>query len=339
VSPLTHATTAFTPPPYPGPRVHPRRRPLADVGDAFLADCRARNLSPRTIEQYEWSIHRFGQSLEPHPSLADLEPVAARAWIESLKDTRAPTSVRTAVSALKVFAAWTVTEGYLRADPLATVRLPRAPRPLIQPLSGSQVAALMRVGSAILRVAVAILADTGVRASELCGLTVDDVREGFLFVAGKGGHERLAPYGEACRAELSAYVNKGRGLPRAGNEPLLLTATGVALTPHRLGELMRYAGRAADLRGVRVSPHTLRHTFAIEFLRNGGGELALQKALGHRSLDMVKIYAELTEVDLAHAHRAASPLDAWQLPAQRAQPNGRRPILCSSRSRGDRRSW
>jgi site-specific recombinase XerD len=197
----------------------------------------------------------------------------------------------------------------------------------------------MAVGSPILRVAVAVLADTGLRASELCGLIVNDVREGFLFVAGKGGKERLAPYGEACRAELSTYVRMSRGLPQSGDEPLLLTGSGAALTPHRLGELMRAAGREAGVRGVRVSPHTLRHTFAIEFLRNGGGELALQKALGHRSLDMVKLYAELTAVDVANAHRQASPLDAWQIAGARRQPKGRRPILRSRRSSGDRRSW
>jgi site-specific recombinase XerD len=257
----------------------------------------------------------------------------------SLKVTRAPTSVRSAVRALKVYARWTVTEGYLRTDPLASVQLPRAPRPLIQPMSGSQVAALMSVGSPVLRVAVAILADTGLRASELCGLTVNDVHEDYLFVSGKGGHERLAPYGEACRSELHRYVSKSRGLPASGEEPLLVTGTRIALTSHRLGELMREAGREAGIRGVRVSPHTLRHTFAIEFLRNGGGELALQKALGHRSLDMVKIYAELTQVDLADVHRAASPLDAWRITGAKGQPKGRRPILCSSRSRGERRSW
>jgi integrase/recombinase XerD len=320
-----------------GLRIHPRNRLLADVGEAFLADCSARNLSGRTTEQYEWSIRSFGDSLpEDGPSLLAVEPVAVRSWIESLKGTRAPTSVRSAVRALKVFSRWTAAEGYLRADPLALVRPPKAPPPLIQPLSGRQVTDLMAFGSPILRVAVAILADTGLRAAELCGLVVDDVREGFLFVSGKGGHERLAPFGEACRAELSSYVTRTRGLPRSGSEPLLLAASGVRLTPHRLGELMRAAGRAAGIRGVRVSPHTLRHTFAIEFLRNGGGELALQKALGHRSLDMVKLYAELTAVDVAEAHRHASPLDAWAIPG--AQPKGMRPILCSSRSRGERRS-
>lgn len=322
-------------------RVHPPRRRLAEAAGTFLADCRARALSPRTIEQYWWSIRRFAGILpDEEPVLADLEPAAVRAWIEDLKGTRAPTSVRSAVRALKVFSAWTAREGYVRSDPLAAVALPQAPQPLILPMSGGQVAALMAVGSPVLRASVALLADTGLRASELCGLTVGDVHERFLFVSGKGGHERLAPFGAACSGELGHYVRKSRGLPEQADEPLLLTESRGALTPHRLGELMRTAGREAGIRGFRVSPHTLRHTFAIEFLRNGGGELALQKALGHRSLDMVRMYAELTDVDLANAHAGASPLDRWrEAGALGHQTKGRRPTRSSSRSRGESRVW
>jgi integrase/recombinase XerD len=202
------------------------------------------------------------------------------------------------------------------------------------------VAALMSAGSPLLRAAVAVLADTGLRSSELCALTVGDVRDGQLLVHGKGGYQRLAPYGQACAGELLAYVRRVRGLPGADHEPLFLTERRVALTPHRLGELMRLAGRKARIHGVRVSPHTLRHTFAIEFLRNGGGELALQKALGHRSLDMVRIYADLSETDVAAAHQGASPLDHWQRSGVfSAYTKGRVPTRSSSRSSGERRVW
>jgi site-specific recombinase XerD len=245
------------------------------------------------------------------PVLAQVEPGTVRAWVESLKSSRRPTSLRTALRPLKVFSAWAVREGYLREDPLRTVALPKVARPLIVPLDRAQVASLMNSGSPLLRAATAVLVDTGLRAGELCALTVDDVRDGYLFVHGKGGYERLAPFGTACANELRHYVARTRGYPRWGDEPLFLVTSGAALTPHRLGELMRTAGRIAGIRGVRISPHTLRHTFAIEFLRNGGGELALQKALGHRSLDMVRIYAELTDADVAAAHKTASPLDAW----------------------------
>jgi site-specific recombinase XerD len=328
-------------------REHPRRRSLDQVVDAFLADCRARNLSPRTLEHYDSAIRSFRATLGAPPAahvLADLEPGATRAWIAVLQRTRRPVSVQSAVRGLKVLGHWVAREGYAGADPLATVRLPKAPPPLIVPLSGDQVAALMAAGSPVLRVAVALLADTGIRASELCGLAVDDVREGFLRILAKGGRERLVPYGAAAAGELTRYVTRGRPAPlRHPDEPLLLLASGVPLTAHRLGELMRGTGRQLRLRGVRCSPHTLRHTFAIEFLRNGGGELALQKALGHRSLEMVRVYAEITEIDLLEIHAGASPLDRWRRdgtvgPSHRRGGSPAAARRASSLSSGERRA-
>ncbi len=94
-------------------------------------------------------------------------------------------------------------EGYTASDPIGSVRAPRAPAALIIPLSGDQVAALMDAGSPVLRVAVALLADAGVRASELRGLRVEDVRDGFLRIrVANGGRERLMPYGATAASEF-----------------------------------------------------------------------------------------------------------------------------------------
>lgn len=318
----------------PPRRIHPSKRRLADTGHEFLSDCLARNLSPRTIEQYEWSVRSFSASLKTTRVLADLSAENVRTWVNTLPATRSPSSVRSALRALKVFSAWLRREHYLSGDPLAMVRLPKTPDPLIIPLSAAQVADLMRAGSPLLRACVAVLVDTGVRSSELCGLRVEDVHDRFLLVLSKGGDERLVPYGEAATAELTRYVNRVRQPIRDTGEALFLLRSGRPLTPHHLGVLMHGAGSRAKIKGVRVSPHTLRHTFAIEFLRNGGGELALQKALGHSSLDMVRVYARLTEVDLANVHASASPLDRWQ---RRVVQRRTTPVRSSRRSSGERR--
>lgn len=329
-----HSRSQPSPDHIPPRRVHPSKRPFTDAAEDFLTACTARNLSPRTIEQYEWSLRSFSASIEGRPVVADLSPTNVRTWVNTLPATRSPSSVRSALRALKVFSAWLAREGYVSADPLSNVLLPKVPDALIIPLSAVDVTALLRAGSPLLRACVAVLVDTGLRSSELCGLRVDDVRERFLLVLGKGGHERLVPYGETAAAELTRYVNRVRSPIRDPDEALFLLRSGMPLTPHHLGELMRQAGRRAKIKGIRVSPHTLRHTFAIEFLRNGGGELALQKALGHSSLDMVRIYAKLTEIDLANVHASASPLDRWR---RRANQPRTIPVRSSSLSRGDRR--
>src|SRR4051794_2685443 len=93
-------------------RVHPDRRALLEAAGDFLADCRARNLSPRTVEQYDWALRSFMGTLLGEPVVNDLHAGTARGWIRLLQTTRKPASVRSAVRALKVFSAWLVREQY-----------------------------------------------------------------------------------------------------------------------------------------------------------------------------------------------------------------------------------
>jgi site-specific recombinase XerD len=97
------------------------------------------------------------------------------------------------------------------------------------------------------------------------------------------------------------FVSIGGNTPGAG-----LTINGV----HRI---VSEAGRSARITGVRCSPHTLRHTFAVNFLRGGGNLFELQQIMGHEDVTVLRRYVELAESDLADAHRAASPADRLKL--------------------------
>jgi site-specific recombinase XerD len=95
------------------------------------------------------------------------------------------------------------------------------------------------------------------------------------------------------------------------DQPLFATKNGLALDRNNVRHLV---GRAGERAGVEnVHPHRFRHTFAVEFLRNGGNVFELQMALGHETLDMVRNYAELAQIDLNKAMRKASPADRWRL--------------------------
>jgi len=148
--------------------------------------------------------------------------------------------------------------------------------------------------------------------SELCNLKRDNLwlDEGMLKVVGKGNKERLIPIGKQVQRLLWRYINRYRPEPAmASYDFLFLTRKGKPLTKDRVEKIMTCYGRKAELKGVRCSPHTLRHTAAMKFLRNGGDVFSLQRMLGHVSLEMTRRYCELADIDVKRAHMTASPVD------------------------------
>jgi site-specific recombinase XerD len=145
-----------------------------------------------------------------------------------------------------------------------------------------------------------------------------------LKVLGKGNKERLIPIGKHVQRLLWRYINRYRPEPALVNRHFLfLTRGGRPLTKDRVEKMMAYYGKKAGLQGVRCSPHTLRHTAAVRFLRHGGDVFSLQRMLGHSSLEMTRRYCELADIDVKRAHATASPVDNLDLTVRR--PRSRRP--------------
>jgi len=160
------------------------------------------------------------------------------------------------------------------------------------------------------------LLDTGLRVNELINLKIDNVwlEEGIIKVLGKGNKERLVPVGKQIRRLLWRYITHYRPEPARPNlDNLFLTRDGRSLTKNRVDSMMKHYGERARLSGIRCSPHTLRHTFAVTYLRNGGDVFSLQRILGHSSLEMTRRYCELADVDIEKAHALASPVDNLKL--------------------------
>jgi integrase/recombinase XerD len=162
------------------------------------------------------------------------------------------------------------------------------------------------------------LLDTGLRASELCALTVNDVdmKTGRVTVrhglegGAKGGKGRTVYLGKVARKALWRYLAKredGEDL----KAPLFISAADRPFTKDSLRVLITRLGNRAGVK--KTYPHKFRHTFAITYLRSGGDVFTLQSLLGHGSLDMVRHYARIAEADVEQAHRKASPADNWRL--------------------------
>jgi integrase/recombinase XerD len=162
------------------------------------------------------------------------------------------------------------------------------------------------------------LLDSGMRNSEFCSLlTIDfELSTGKISIqhgqegGAKGGRGRVVYLGKTARKALWRYLtNREDG--DDPNAPLYTSIQGRPLSPNGLRQLISSLG---DRAGVSNSyPHRFRHTFAITYLRSGGDIFTLQSLLGHRSLDMVRHYAQIAQIDIEQAHRKASPVDNWRL--------------------------
>ena len=168
-----------------------------------------------------------------------------------------------------------------------------------------------------------LLLDTGVRAAELLAITVDQVNPptGVVTVMGKGRKERDVCYSDLAAAAVKDYLRRRVGIETPA---LFVNQYGEPLTYSGLAQLLRRRGQSAKLPPHITHPHAFRHTFATQFLRNGGDVFTLQRLLGHTTLTMTEQYLTLTGEDMAATHRVCSPANAMGIKV--GMPSGRRRI-------------
>jgi len=243
-------------------------------------------------------------------------------------------TINTYMRSLRAFWSWLESEEIIGDNPFSHLRIPRAPIKVIPTFSEEQYRALLaQVDIASPQgyrnyTILLLLLDTMIRVSELTSCRMEDLNlEGRVIkVWGKGSKERIVPFAKTAQRSLWKYVSFHR------QDMLFLTADGRPLTKNRVEAIIKYYGRKAGIVGVRVSPHTFRHTGAVNFLRNDGDIFTLQRIMGHASLEVLRGYINLSQCDVNTVHSKASPLDNLGLKA----PSIRH--LKGKRSRRDRDS-
>jgi len=309
--------------------------------EGYRVYCLAEGKSPKTIRWYLGKLRIFQEYLAAQGIPLDAAAVTTahlRAFLVHLReDVRADAqnplkpardaplaagTIQGYARTLKAFFAWLAREEYLPKDPAQRVGIPKAPDTVVETFSEAQVQRLLGVidrrGARGFRdySIVLVLLDTGIRLSELVHLQVGDVdfdRATFK-VLGKGARERLVPFGAKVQASLWKYLHKFRPAPfHPSVGEVFLRSDGLPMTGNYVYRLVRGYGEAAGLEGVRCSPHTFRHTFAKNYLLNGGDLFTPQKILGHSSLYVVRLYVNLASEDVQAQHRRYSPVDMMKI--------------------------
>jgi integrase/recombinase XerD len=158
------------------------------------------------------------------------------------------------------------------------------------------------------------LLDTGMRVGELTRLRICDVNleNGEVYIHPfhvKKSHSRTTYLGKAGRKTLWHYLVNREGV--RSDDFLFVTTSNKPMTCQRVLNLLSQLGRSAGIRSVH--PHRFRHTFAIQYLRNGGDIFTLKRILGHKRFEMVNHYLNISSTDAQNAHQKASPVDRWNL--------------------------
>ena len=288
---------------------------MKDPLAAFLRHLASeQDASPHTLRSYRADLLEFVQHAGHGNSgdwLAAVDSRTVRAFLVRLHDRGLDAvTIARKLAAVRSWFRFLVRRGVLERNVAREVRGPRMPKKLVSFLPIDEAAALMDskpiAGPERLRDAAVleILYASGLRVSELAGLDLDDVDRGrqTVRVLGKGRKERIVPYGGRAASALAAYLAM-RGDARGA---LFANRRGGRLSVRSIHSMVRRRAQACGITR-RVSPHTLRHTFATHLLDAGADLRMIQELLGHSRLSTTQRYAHVGTDQLMRAYDAAHP--------------------------------
>lgn len=275
--------------------------------------------STNTVLAYERDILRLARFAELRGTSdpGSVTPKLLRDFIFSLKDMGlAASTIRRQVSAIRTYYSFLIGEGEVKGDPAERLEVPRRGRSLPDVLNVKEVEALLGapgVDDPMAwrdRTLLELAYGAGLRVSELCGLTRTDFMpdDALVRVRGKGGKERLVPVGRPVIGVVSVYLHTLRPELDRGTSRnhLLLNARGQPLSRVGAWGIVKKWTTAAGIE-KRVTPHTLRHSFATHLLEGGADLRAVQEMLGHADLSTTQIYTHVDREYLRSVHRQFHP--------------------------------
>jgi len=293
----------------------------ADILDEFSDSLWLEDgLSRNTLESYRRDLNKFAAWLEQRRGVCLLEATHAdiQGFLAHLVggEKAKATSTSRAISSLKRMFRYLLRQNRISADPTLQIATPKLPRSLPKSLTEPDVELLLsapNVQTALGlrdRTMLEVLYATGLRVSELVGLSVPQVGQdmGVVRVMGKGSKERLVPLGEEALDWIRRYLAQGRPELLAGrlSDALFVTHRGEAMTRQMFWYLIKKHAREGGLHKP-LSPHTLRHAFATHLLNHGADLRVVQMLLGHADISTTQIYTHVARERLKQLHARHHP--------------------------------
>ena len=284
-----------------------------------------KGFSENTKFAYQNDLHQLASFVEEEaarrgtiPPWAAFDRQSMLRYLLELKERRyAATTVARKVAAIKSFFGFLVAEGILRDNPTRDVPSPKVGKSLPRPISIAQARLLLEQPSKLStpeakrdRAMLELLYATGMRASELVSLNLADIdiEGGYVRCFGKGHKERLIPIYRQAALVLKEYLTEARPhLVRSSEEKaLFLNRRGERLTRQGLWQILKGYAKEAGLE-AKVTPHTLRHSFATHMLSGGADLRSVQELLGHANISSTQVYTHLTTDHIRRAYEKSHP--------------------------------
>lgn len=304
---------------------------LSTTVEQFVEAKQAQRLSKNTLIDYRRTYRRFLLYFGTNdPLICEITPHDVRGFLNSL-NTLSKKSILNVHIGLSSLWRWATDEGICPENIMYKVSRPRPEIRAIQPFTRDEVNRMFKaicysaeyslpgkrscsnrlLNNYRMRAILLTLIDNGLRAEELCNIRARDLSAARIKVFGKGAKERFVPISTTTRQAILDYIQKERNGGSPGYDDFLfVTKNGNPIKGDQLYHMIQKLGNRS---GVKANPHKFRHTFAINFLRNGGNIFALQAILGHASLEMVKRYLAIAVADVEAVHQNASVVNCWNL--------------------------
>jgi integrase/recombinase XerC len=288
---------------------------MEEYAEAFIESLRNKSSPEHTVSNYQIDLKQFAEFVnEKHVSLEMVDHLFIRDFLNHLYTQRklSKSSVSRKLACLKTFFRFLVRDGRLKVNPAELISSPRLPKKLPSYLAEAEAATIVEMpqGDSFIslrdRAILELLYASGLRVSELVGLNEDhlDMDQETVRVLGKGRKERIVPFGNYAARALLEYINEkhkqGKAAPDdRGAIPIFVSVRRARLNSRDIQRLIARA-RLGLSATRRVTPHTLRHSFATHLLERGADLRSIQELLGHESLSTTQKY---THVSIQHLKR------------------------------------